>query len=210
MWLQYLKNLITYPQVDGTPYSLDLCYSVAGVTSPAFPTMAFQFSGTDSTTSVYLSLSQSNLFVQIDAQNPDIYCLAMASTRQFSIIGNIQQSDHHIEYDVANKRIGWATTTCWDVSFPNFWFLNMTNHSSPASSQWGKRRSTSPAGPRESSCWVGLYHRPVPWYTNLSRCMAFKSDKNVPNRRDYWQIELHWILLIDKGWHRPSMARMTS
>ncbi|KAH8962925.1 hypothetical protein BDL97_05G126800 [Sphagnum fallax] len=104
--LTAFKAQITYPLVDGTPYGLDLCFDIAGVTNPTVPEMSFQFQG-----SANFQLLPENLFAIVDTANT-VLCLAMAGSEGFSIIGNIQQQDHLVIYDRVAQRIGFAVTTC--------------------------------------------------------------------------------------------------
>ncbi|BBN11464.1 aspartyl protease family protein [Marchantia polymorpha subsp. ruderalis] len=98
--LTVLQSLIAYPQVDGSPVGLDLCYDVSGVSSPSLPSVTLQFQGID------VVLPADNVFLQVDAQGT--MCLAFAGTSDFSIIGNIQQQNFYYLYDVENERVGIA------------------------------------------------------------------------------------------------------
>lgn len=108
--LQNLQNAISnYRQINGPT---DLCYDVTGVDNPTFPTVAFQFTGTDSSTTEKFQISDSSLFFPVDTNT---CCLAMASSSKGpAIIGYIHQADHLFIFDNVNKQIGWAQTTCWD------------------------------------------------------------------------------------------------
>lgn len=100
-----LASLISYPQVDGSSAGFDLCYDLSGVSNPEFPAVNFEFSG------LTVSLPANNVFLQVD-NNPD-FCLAFqGSNLGLSIFGNFQQQNFQIAYDRANKRVGFAPTTC--------------------------------------------------------------------------------------------------
>lgn len=62
-------------------------------------------------TNVDFEIPVSNLFVFVDSSEQTV-CLAMALSAQFSIIGNIQQQNNIIVYDVVNKRIGFQAFDC--------------------------------------------------------------------------------------------------
>ena len=113
---QKMTNLITYPKAESPhPDMFDLCYNIGGVANFTFPTMDFQFTRIDSTTTVYYPLSGSNLFISVDTENPYVRCLAMPGSDTVSIIGNIQQTNHYIEYDVSGHKLGfWPQAKCWD------------------------------------------------------------------------------------------------
>jgi hypothetical protein len=86
--MQAFKAQITYPLVDGTPYGLDLCFDIAGVTNPTVPEMSFQFQGRAN-----FELLPENLFAIVDT-------------------ANTVQQDHLVIYDRVAQRIGFAVTTC--------------------------------------------------------------------------------------------------
>ena len=108
-----MTSLITYPKAESPhPDMFDLFYNISGVANFTFPTMDFQFTGIDSTTIVYYPLSGSNLFILVDTGNPCVRCLAMSGSDTVSIIGNIQQTNHYIEYVVSGHKLGWAKAKC--------------------------------------------------------------------------------------------------
>lgn len=83
--------------------------------------------------------------------------------------------------------------------FQNFDFY-MIDYSSPASKKTSRRQESWAVG------WVCIISQSLD--TWCQKCLAFKYDKKCPQLKDNWQIGLHRILFIDKGWHRPSMASM--
>ncbi|CAM6089563.1 unnamed protein product [Calypogeia fissa] len=98
--------LIAYPTIDlSASQPFDLCYNLTGVPNPKFPSVVFQF------TNLNLTLPSKNIFLQVD-EVPN-YCLAfLSSNGGISIFGNIQQQNFQITFDTANKRVGFAPTTC--------------------------------------------------------------------------------------------------
>ena len=58
-----------------------------------------------------LPLPANNILLPVDAQGT--YCLAFApSWVNISIIGNVQQQNFRIEYDLANSRVGFERVDC--------------------------------------------------------------------------------------------------
>jgi hypothetical protein len=104
--LEAFQREVAYPLTDGTPYGLDLCFDIAGVTNPTVPDMTFHFQG-----GANFLLLPENLFAIVDALD-SVMCMAMAGSEGFSIIGNIQQQDHLVIYDRVAQRIGFANANC--------------------------------------------------------------------------------------------------
>jgi hypothetical protein len=92
--------------VDGSAIGLDMCFSTKGVANPAYPTVIFHFAG-----GANFVLAPENNFLLLDP-TADTTCLAMAGIDGFSILGNVQQQDHMMVFDVAAKRIGFKTVAC--------------------------------------------------------------------------------------------------
>lgn len=103
--LKAYQSMISYPLIDGSTYGLDLCFNIAAVANPRVPDMVFKFQGAD-----YQLLAE-NLFVIVDSGLTTL-CLAMGGSQGFSIIGNIQQQNHLVVYDLQAKRIGFAVANC--------------------------------------------------------------------------------------------------
>lgn len=103
--LRAYQSMVPYPVIDGSSFGLDLCFNIAGVAEPRVPDMVFKFQGAD-----YQLLAE-NLFVIVDAGLTTL-CLAMGGSQGFSIIGNIQQMNHLVIYDLQAKKIGFAVTQC--------------------------------------------------------------------------------------------------
>ena len=62
-------------------------------------------------TDVDFEIPLANLWVLVEETAP-VVCLAMAGSEQFSIIGNIQQQNNRIVYDVVNRRVGFKPVRC--------------------------------------------------------------------------------------------------
>lgn len=81
-----------------------LCFDTTGVSCPTFPTMEIHLDG------AHLRLPTNNTFVTL---GENITCLAFAPTVfPFAIIGNIQQQNFDIVYDLENGRIGFTPADC--------------------------------------------------------------------------------------------------
>jgi len=106
--------------VNATEFGFPLCYNVAGVKDPRYPSMSLYFAGTNGTDVVEFPLSRQNIFIPVtDDADVLVECLAMQSTGDDSstmIFGNIAQADHYVEYDVTNLQLGWTTSV--DCSLP--------------------------------------------------------------------------------------------
>lgn len=106
MCLQAVQAAVTATQLPPvTEYGLDLCYQV---TAPPNVTMSFIFSGTDATPKEYV-LDPYNIWLNL-AQ--DQWCMAIRSSADWSIIGNIAQANHFIETDIVGGTIGWLSVDC--------------------------------------------------------------------------------------------------
>ncbi|XP_024366674.1 aspartic proteinase nepenthesin-1 isoform X1 [Physcomitrium patens] len=103
--LRAYESFVNYPRLDGSAYGLDLCFNIAGVSNPSVPDMVFKFQGAD------FQMRGENLFVLVDTSATTL-CLAMGGSQGFSIIGNIQQQNHLVVYDLEAKKIGFATADC--------------------------------------------------------------------------------------------------
>jgi hypothetical protein len=75
------------------------------VANPTVPDMVFKFQGAD------FQLLAENLFVLVD-NSATTLCLAMGGSQGFSIIGNIQQQNHLVIYDLEAKKIGFGVAKC--------------------------------------------------------------------------------------------------
>ncbi|KAL3697865.1 hypothetical protein R1sor_011941 [Riccia sorocarpa] len=99
-FLTKIKSAVKYPQVDSSQIGLDFCFDLSGVASPILPSITLQFQGVD------LLLPPNNVFLQVD--DAGTTCLAFAGTSDFTIVGNIQQQNTYLLYDIANERVGFA------------------------------------------------------------------------------------------------------
>ncbi|KAH8968608.1 hypothetical protein BDL97_03G135700 [Sphagnum fallax] len=98
---------------SATSIGLDTCYETASAGDDAPPPglTSVMFHLADG---VHLELGDGNIFIEVD---DGIWCLTFASGGEndeggLSIIGNIQQQNFQIQYDLANSRIGFAPANC--------------------------------------------------------------------------------------------------
>ncbi|KAJ3670429.1 hypothetical protein LUZ60_010753 [Juncus effusus] len=93
-----VKNLPT------TVGQFDLCYQLqSGMPPPSLPNMVLHFNGAD------MELPDSNYMIM----DGNLWCLAMtASGNLMSILGNYQQQNKHILYDVANEMLSFMSALC--------------------------------------------------------------------------------------------------
>ena len=105
---QAFRDQISYAEVNASAYSLDLCYDISNLRrheSLKLPSMVVHFTDVD------FDIPLVNLWVLVE-ESGSVLCLAMGTNAQFSIIGNIQQQDNLVVYDVANRRIGFKSVQC--------------------------------------------------------------------------------------------------
>ncbi|XP_052107408.1 aspartic proteinase nepenthesin-1 [Arachis duranensis] len=104
----FVKKIKGYPIVEGLP-PLKPCYNVSGIDQMELPDFGILFSD-----GAVWNFPVENYFIQID---PDVVCLAILGTPRhaLSIIGNYQQQNFHILYDMKKSRLGYAPRKCADV-----------------------------------------------------------------------------------------------
>ncbi|KAL3504082.1 hypothetical protein ACH5RR_033923 [Cinchona calisaya] len=102
-------SMAQYPPATPTHKNLDTCYNVKGFATIRLPHIVFHFgSGTD------VSLNPSGI-VYISQNNTDVWCLGFAANKNsgdLTIIGNNQQRELYILYDIGARRIGFGKTPC--------------------------------------------------------------------------------------------------
>ncbi|KAJ3692275.1 hypothetical protein LUZ60_012625 [Juncus effusus] len=98
-----------YPLVDDFPV-LSPCYNVSGFETVDLPTFAVEFAD-----GAVWNFPKENYFIRLDPE--EIMCLAILGTPQssLSIIGNYQQQNFHVLYDLKEDRLGFAPMRCAEV-----------------------------------------------------------------------------------------------
>ena len=104
----FVKKIKGYTVVEGLP-PLNPCYNVSGIDKMELPDFGILFAD-----GAEWNFPVENYFIQIDS---DIVCLAILGTSRsaLSIIGNYQQQNFHILYDMKKSRLGYAPMKCSDV-----------------------------------------------------------------------------------------------
>lgn len=104
----FMKKIKGYPVAEGFPM-LKPCYNVSGVEEIELPDFGILFAD-----GAVWDFPVENYFIEIE---PDVVCLAILGTPRsaLSIIGNYQQQNFHILYDMKNSRLGYAPMNCADV-----------------------------------------------------------------------------------------------
>eukprot|EP00253_Pinus_taeda_P008348 PITA_08348 len=90
-------------QVDGSEIGLNLCFNVPANNDFNFPTLTFHFEGAD------YNVEPEN-YMYVDASG--VICLAMLPSPNMSILGNFQQHNYQILYDVATNMFSFAPAVC--------------------------------------------------------------------------------------------------
>ncbi|WOL02226.1 aspartyl protease family protein 2-like [Canna indica] len=102
-------NRVKYPVVADFPV-LNPCYNVSGVPKVELPEFAILFGD-----GAVWNFPAENYFIRLEPE--EIVCLAILPTPQspLSILGNYQQQNFHIVYDLKNSRLGFAPTRCAEM-----------------------------------------------------------------------------------------------
>ncbi|BAT88847.1 hypothetical protein VIGAN_05247700 [Vigna angularis var. angularis] len=105
----FMRKIKGYQLVETFP-PLKPCYNVSGVQKIELPEFTILFAD-----GAVWDFPVENYFIQI--QPEDVVCLAILGTPRsaLSIIGNYQQQNFHILYDVQKSRLGYAPMNCADV-----------------------------------------------------------------------------------------------
>jgi hypothetical protein len=105
-----LSLVTTLPTTDGSAATggLDLCFALPSTTSapPAMPSMTLHFDRAD------MVLPADNYMVSMS--DSSLWCLAMVnqSNGGVSLLGNYQQQNMHILYDVGQETLSFAPAKC--------------------------------------------------------------------------------------------------
>jgi Xylanase inhibitor C-terminal/Xylanase inhibitor N-terminal len=93
------------PVADGTEVGLDLCFTAPSDTSSiVVPKFIFHFDGAD------LDLPANNYMIADSTTG--LICLTVMGSRGMSILGNFQQQNIQILYDVGNEKLSFMPTQC--------------------------------------------------------------------------------------------------
>ncbi|CAL0317509.1 unnamed protein product [Lupinus luteus] len=105
----FMKKIKGYELVKGFP-PLKPCYNVSGIENIQVPDFGILFAD-----GAVWDFPVENYFIQIEPD--DVVCLAILGTPKsaLSIIGNYQQQNFHILYDMKKSRLGYAPMKCAQV-----------------------------------------------------------------------------------------------
>jgi hypothetical protein len=106
-----VASLVTLPTVAGADATgLDLCFALPSPTSapPAMPSMTLHFDGAD------MVLPQESYMIS----DSGLWCLAVRNSTDgsMSTLGNYQQQNMHILYDVRKETLAFAPAKCNTIS----------------------------------------------------------------------------------------------
>ncbi|KAK7836676.1 aspartyl protease family protein 2 [Quercus suber] len=105
----FVKKVKGYPLLEDFPI-LSPCYNVSGVEKIELPEFEIHFADR-----AVWNFPVENYFIPLEPEG--IVCLAIMGTSRssLSIIGNYQQQNFHIWYDIKKSRLGYAPMKCADV-----------------------------------------------------------------------------------------------
>ncbi|EHA8591602.1 Aspartic proteinase nepenthesin-1 [Cocos nucifera] len=103
--MQAFKSQVNLPSVDGSDFGLDLCFQLPSNSSSfQAPKLVFHFDGAD------LDLPQENYFV-VDPASA-VVCLMLMSTTGPSVLGNLQQQNMLVVYDLESEQLLFRPAQC--------------------------------------------------------------------------------------------------
>lgn len=99
----------SYPLIPGFPV-LSPCYNVSGAEKVEVPELSLVFAD-----GAAWEFPAENYFIRLEPEG--VMCLAVLGTPRsgMSIIGNYQQQNFHVLYDLEHNRLGFAPRRCADV-----------------------------------------------------------------------------------------------
>ena len=105
--MTHLLNMLIKNLHPTSGYSLfDTCHDLSSSPDEVeVPTVSFHFSG-----GKMWSSKSKNCLIPVDSKGK--LCCAFAPSDSISIIGNIQQQETCISYDLAKKLVGFSPDTC--------------------------------------------------------------------------------------------------
>lgn len=102
---QAFRSQVNLPYVDGSDYGLDLCFQLPSNSSSfKAPKLVFHFDGAD------LDLPQENYFLVVS--DSGLVCLMVISTTGPSVLGNFQQQNMLVVYDLESEQMLFRPARC--------------------------------------------------------------------------------------------------
>nr|XP_010908060.1 aspartic proteinase nepenthesin-1-like [Elaeis guineensis] len=103
---QAFSSQVNLPSVDGSDFGFDLCFQLSSNSSSfKAPKLVFHFDGAD------LDLPQENYFVVQDPVS-GVVCLMLMSNTGLSVLGNFQQQNILVVYDLESEQLLFRTAQC--------------------------------------------------------------------------------------------------
>lgn len=101
----FVKGTKNLPSAKGVAL-FDTCFDLSSMKSVEVPTVSFHFSNGKA-----LALPAKNYLIPVDSAGT--FCFAFAPTSSsLSIIGNVQQQETRVSFDLANSLIGFSPSSC--------------------------------------------------------------------------------------------------
>ncbi|XP_065004227.1 aspartic proteinase CDR1-like [Musa acuminata AAA Group] len=101
-----VKDVVDLPVAnDPDLSSFAACFDVSGSRDYTFPDITYNFEGAP------LKLSPMNTFIEVA---PDVVCLAVYSSADVQIFGNVAQQNLHVEYNLGTSQLSFAHVDCTD------------------------------------------------------------------------------------------------
>ncbi|RZR74248.1 hypothetical protein BHM03_00034315 [Ensete ventricosum] len=99
-----VKDLVDLPVADDSDLSsFAACFDVKGSRDYKFPVITYNFEGAS------LKLDPSNSFLEVAE---DVVCLAVTTSSDIQIFGNVAQQNLHVQYDLGAKQLSFAQVDC--------------------------------------------------------------------------------------------------
>ncbi|XP_072986453.1 aspartic proteinase nepenthesin-1-like [Typha latifolia] len=102
---QAIQSLVPLPLADGSSVGLDLCFASSSATPPDMPDMILHLDRGN------MTLPRDN-YMFFDSSSAGLFCLVMAGNHGLSILGNYQQQNFQILYDVATEMLSFVPAQC--------------------------------------------------------------------------------------------------
>ncbi|CAN6482236.1 unnamed protein product [Victoria cruziana] len=112
---EFVKQAVGYP-LTSTFSILDTCFNLSGLAVVNIPTLQFHLGSSNGSpgSDVQVNVDTSGILYAVNSDASQV-CLALASLQsesEYQIIGNYQQQNLRIIYDVKESKVGFAPETC--------------------------------------------------------------------------------------------------
>eukprot|EP00256_Glycine_max_P066421 XP_025981016.1 ribosomal protein L18aB-like protein isoform X1 [Glycine max] len=160
----FVRKIKGYELVEGLP-PLKPCYNVSGIEKMELPDFGILFAD-----GAVWNFPVENYFIQID---PDVVCLAILGNPRsaLSIIGNYQQQNFHILYDMKKSRLGYAPMKCADLVAVEQQLRSQSKSAEMVAMRFHQYQVVGRALPTESDEHPKIYRMKL-WATNEVRAKS--------------------------------------